>query len=111
MSKVVIVGVEGSGKTVLMSTVVEMFGTPSDASPYLHPENPAATSFMADISPLLREKELWPKATAVDALRELAWSLRIGSEAVTEIKVLDYSGDLYRLAFAVPRGVKISQRQ
>ena len=55
MSRVAIVGVEGSGKTVLMAALGDMFGKPSDGSVYLMPENQAAFSFMTQIPHKMRE--------------------------------------------------------
>jgi formylglycine-generating enzyme required for sulfatase activity len=99
MSKVAIVGVEGSGKTVLMAALAEQYGTISPDRPYLMPENQAAFSFMTHIPHLMRKEHRWPQATGVDSLRYLKWSLRLGSDVLKDVEMLDYPGELYRLAF------------
>lgn len=99
MSKVAIVGVEGSGKTVLMASLAECFGSISHDEPYLMPENQAAYLFMNQIPHRLREDREWPSATGIDALRTMKWTLRSGQTVLQTIEMLDYPGELYRLAF------------
>jgi hypothetical protein len=54
MGKVAIVGVEGSGKTVLMGALCELYGEISDTRTFLMPENQAAYIFMRCIPHKLR---------------------------------------------------------
>lgn len=99
MSKVAIVGVEGSGKTVLMAALGEMYGQASHDSLYLMPENQAAFSFMTQIPHMMRVERQWPEATAIESMKHLKWTVRVGSEVLTELEMLDYPGELYRMAF------------
>ncbi len=99
MSKVAIVGVEGSGKTVLMAALSECYKEISETEPFLFPENQAAYMFMERIPHKLRVERQWPEATSIDALRLMKWSLKCGSEIFSHIEMLDYPGELYRLAF------------
>lgn len=99
MSKIAIVGVEGSGKTVLMAALAEQYGAISQDRPYLMPENQSAFTFMTQIPHRMRQEHSWPNATAIDSLRLMKWSLRIGSQVITDVEMLDYPGELYRLAF------------
>ena len=99
MSKVAIVGVEGSGKTVLMAALAEMYGQASQHSIYLMPENQAAFSFMTMIPHKMRVERQWPEATAIQSMKFLKWTVRIGQEILAELEMLDYPGELYRLAF------------
>lgn len=99
MSKVAIVGVEGSGKTVLMAALGEMYGQASHDSLYLMPENQAAFSFMTRIPHKMRVEHQWPEATAIESMKYLKWTVRIGTEVLTELEMLDYPGELYRMAF------------
>ncbi len=99
MSKVAIVGVEGSGKTVLMGALCECYKQGAKDDPYLMPENKAASMFKERIPYLLRVKRQWPEATSVSSLRAMRWTLRMGDEVLEEIEMLDYPGELYRLAF------------
>jgi formylglycine-generating enzyme required for sulfatase activity len=100
MGKVAIVGVEGSGKTVLMAGLCECFKqVPGSDDPYLLPENKAAHMFMMQVPHKLRVKREWPAATNIDGLRSMKWTLRRGQTILEEIEMLDYPGELYRLAF------------
>ena len=99
MSKVAIVGVEGSGKTVLMGALCESYKKISDGTPYLMPENQAAFMFMERIPHKLRVEREWPEATNLSSLKSMRWTLRCGSEILEEIEMLDYPGELYRIAF------------
>ncbi len=99
MGKVAIVGVEGSGKTVLMGALCECYKRGSKDEPYLMPENQAAFMFMERVPHLLRVERRWPEATSVSSLRAMRWTLRLGADVLEEIEMLDYPGELYRLAF------------
>ena len=99
MGKIAIVGVEGSGKTVLMAGLSECYKQISDTEPYLMPENQAAFMFMQQIPHKLRVDREWPEQTRIDSLRLMQWTLRYGSEILGEIEMLDYPGELYRIAF------------
>jgi hypothetical protein len=100
MGKVAIVGVEGSGKTVLMAGLCECFKqVPGSDDPYLIPENQAAFKFMETVPYMLRVKRQWPAATGIDNLRAMRWSYRCGHEVLETVELLDYPGELYRLAF------------
>ncbi|MEI7945565.1 MAG: hypothetical protein WCJ02_02665 [bacterium] len=100
MGKVAIVGVEGSGKTVLMAGLCECFKqVPGTDDPYLMPENQAAFKFMETVPYMLRVKRQWPAATSIDNLRAMRWTYRCGDEVLETVELLDYPGELYRLAF------------
>ena len=99
MSKVAIVGVEGSGKTVLMAALGEMYGQASHDSMYLMPENQAAFAFMTRIPHKMRVEHQWPEATAIESMKYMKWTVRIGADVLTELEMLDYPGELYRMAF------------
>lgn len=99
MSKIAIVGVEGSGKTVLMAGLSECYKQTSETEPYLMPENQSAFMFMQCIPHKLRVNREWPEQTRIDSLRMMKWSLRCGQKIFKEIEILDYPGELYRIAF------------
>jgi len=99
MGKVAIVGVEGSGKTVLMGALCECYKQGTEDEPYLMPENQAAFMFMERIPHKLRVEREWPEATSVSSLKAMRWTLRLGGEVLEEIEMLDYPGELYRIAF------------
>jgi hypothetical protein len=99
MSRVAIVGVEGSGKTVLMAALADRYGTPSDDSLYLMPESQSSFTFMKHIPHKMRAEHQWPAATTIESFKHLKWSVRIGPEVLLDLDMLDYPGELYRMAF------------
>ena len=102
MSKVAIVGVEGSGKTTLMAAFGEKYMTP-DANGYsLDPQEFSTFSFVSSLTAGLR-KGKWPSANAHSSVNRLGWSILRNRGNVTSkvgnVTFLDYAGEVYRLAF------------
>ena len=72
MAQVTIVGVEGSGKTVLMTAMGALYERPDTEGYFLSPENPAAFDFVKMQMDIMRNGQ-WPAATLTDSLRYLNW--------------------------------------
>jgi formylglycine-generating enzyme required for sulfatase activity len=72
------------------------------------PENQSAFVFMQQVPHKLRVDREWPGATGIDALRTMKWTLRRGKEIVKEIEMLDYPGELYRLAFGERKPAEVA---
>lgn len=102
MAQVTIVGVEGSGKTVLMTAMGALYERPDTEGYFLSPENPAAFDFVKMQMDIMRNGQ-WPAATLTDSLRYLNWSLfkksTSGPQRIAELSFLDFAGEIYRLAF------------
>ena len=108
MSRIAIVGVDGSGKTVLMSALADKFGEPSEDSVYLMPENQASFAFMKQIPHKMRSEHQWPSATTIESFKNLQWTVRIGQKVLMDIEMLDYPGEIYRHAFGERKENEIS---
>ena len=109
MRKVAIVGVEGSGKTVMLACLGELYAKPDDAGYFLRPKNFQTASYvMKKISSM--RKGVWPMATADDAMQGLDWMLCRKDphggrpQDVCEISFLDFGGEVYRAAFGIRGG-------
>ena len=106
MKKVAIVGVEGSGKTVMLAGLGELYSKPDEQGYFLSPKNFTTASYVADKIVRMRQGE-WPTATAEDVLQGLDWTLRRKERAdarpadVCEISCLDFAGEVYRAAFGI----------
>ena len=106
MKKVAIVGVEGSGKTVMLAGLGELYSKPDEQGHFLSPKNFSTASYVADKIARMRQGE-WPTATAEDVLQGLNWTLRRKERAdarpidVCEISCLDFAGEVYRAAFGI----------
>ena len=102
MKKIAIVGVDGSGKTVMMAAMGEQWERPDERGYFLSPENAEAFGFSKSVMAILRSGR-WPNASSHDEMRHLDWSLQRrqgGSlEKIADISMLDYAGEVYRQAF------------
>jgi hypothetical protein len=102
MKKIAIVGVEGSGKTVMMAAMGEQWERPDERGYFLSPENAEAFGFSKSVMAILRSGR-WPNASSHDEMRTLNWSLRCRQggniEKIADISMLDYAGEVYRQAF------------
>lgn len=102
MSKIAIVGVEGSGKSTLMAVLGERFVKPDEHGLALDPADQGTMSTVSSLIAQLRRGR-WPSATERSTVNELRWGLlrRIGEESqeLCELSFLDYAGEVYRLAY------------
>ena len=102
MSKIAIVGVEGSGKTVLMSAFGEKYVEPDANGVFLEPRDQTTFGVVMRTSADMREGK-WPAVTAAQSVTSLDWKLcRRNGDSVDDlcdISFLDFGGELYRLAF------------
>lgn len=106
MKKIAIVGVEGSGKTVMLAGLGDLYSKPDRFGYFLSPKNYGTSAYVAKTIRKMRECE-WPTATAGDEMQGLDWTLRKAFEArdrpkdVCEISFLDFAGEVYRSAFGI----------
>ena len=104
MKKVAIVGVEGSGKTVMLAGLGELYARPDANGYFLAPKNFQTASYVAGKIARMRRGE-WPMATAEDVMQGLDWTLRRRQgegerpKDVCEVSCLDFAGEVYRYAF------------
>ena len=103
MKKIAIVGVEGSGKTVLMAVMGDKYESPDANGVFLRPMNRETYSYYTKETANLRNGK-WPLATESSVL-ELDWMLMRQSgpsasqEQLGQISFLDFGGEIYRRAF------------
>ncbi len=115
MKKVAIVGVEGSGKTVMLAGLGELYARADEDGYFLAPKNFQTASYVSGKISRMR-KGKWPMATPEDVLQGLDWTLRQrrgdGQRPVDvcEVSCLDFAGEVYRYAFvrqgAVPTSLE-----
>ena len=104
MKKVAIVGVEGSGKTVMLAGLGELYARPNEGGCFLSPKNYQTASYVAEKIARMRRGE-WPMATAEDVMQGLDWTLRQRQgngqrpKNLCEVSCLDFAGEVYRYAF------------
>ena len=96
MGNVVFLGVEGSGKTTLAMALTKAFARHADEGWYLRPEGRGAYNF-ATIAPGDFATDGFPAQTS--AAREMTWKISRDDVDKGGIQILDYPGEIYRLAF------------
>lgn len=117
MKKVAIVGVEGSGKTVMLAGLGDLYTYPDEQGYFLSPKNFSTAAYVAEKIERMRNGE-WPTATPDDVMEGLDWTLkrsvpgeRRRPETVCEISFLDFAGEVYRTAFGIGAGNKALSEQ
>ena len=100
MRKISIVGVEGSGKTVLLSAIGDKYENPDVSGVFMSPENARAFGFVKLHMEAMRNGQ-WPAATTTNS--NLDWTLfkktDSAKETICQLSLLDFAGELYRLCF------------
>ncbi len=116
MKKVAIVGVEGSGKTVMLAGLGDLYSRPDDKGYFLTPKDFNTSSYVAELMGRLRNG-IWPAATADDLFQGLEWTLRRRSDTggrptdICELSCLDFPGEVYRKAFVDTKGQRSEEMQ
>lgn len=96
MKNVTFLGVEGSGKTVLTTALVNVFKEHEGDGWYLRPDSRESFRFLEQAPASLNQASMPHQTTT---LKRLAWSVQLNNETVRTFDVLDYPGEIYRLAF------------
>ena len=96
MKNVTFLGVEGSGKTVLTTALVNVFKEHEKDGWYLRPDSRESFRFLEQ-APASLDAGTMPHQTT--ALKRLAWSVQFERQTIRTFDVLDYPGEIYRLAF------------
>ena len=117
MKKVAIVGVEGSGKTVMLAGLGDLYTYPDEDGYFLVPKNFGTAAYVAEKIARMRRGE-WPSATAGDETQGLDWTLKRRSGAangrpdtICEVSFLDFAGEVYRAAYGISSGGDASLKE
>ena len=98
MSKILFLGHEGSGKTVLMGVLSRYFETAGDGKWGLNPKNQDAFTFMEFVPAMLAAGK-WPAQTTLDGLRCFEWDVEYEGKTYSQIEMVDYPGEAFRALF------------
>ncbi len=96
MGNAVFLGIEGSGKSALITALAKMIRDCESDGWYLKPVTRNVFQFLENIPDAIDGNSL-PLRTAT--LKHYAMSLQYKGESVRNLDVLDYSDEVYRLAF------------
>ena len=105
-----IIGRSGSGKTVMLAGLGDLYTYPDEEGYFLSPKNFGTAAYVAEKIERMRKGE-WPAATAGDEMQGLDWMLerkepgaRRPPEKICEVSFLDFAGEVYRTAFGIGAG-------
>lgn len=103
MNKIAIVGVEGSGKTVLMAAMGDKYKSPDTNGIFLKPVNRETFAYCEKLMGQMQDGK-WPIATGKAITDNLRWTLTRkvvdgDDDRIAELSFLDFGGEIYRLAF------------
>lgn len=99
MKNVVIVGPEGSGKTVMLAGLGALYARPDADGYYLEPLDRTTYVYVSGLVHEMRNGR-WPAATETDAQKQLTWNLRhrdgpSGGKTLCRLSFLDFAGEIY----------------
>lgn len=103
MNNIAIVGVEGSGKTVLMAAMGDKYKSPDANGIFLKPVNRETFAYCEKLMGEMQDGK-WPIATGKAITDNLRWTLTRkvadgDDDRIAELSFLDFGGEIYRLAF------------
>ena len=98
MPTIAVVGTEGSGKTVLLTTLAKRFSDGTGGI-IISPQNRATNKFVEEVWTTLNSKE-WPPTTPPGDLIQLHWKVEVGKGQVGHMTVNDCAGQDLRYLFA-----------
>ncbi len=96
MGNITFLGVEGSGKTVLLMALIKLFQEHESEGWFLRPGTASTFQFLQQIPKDLSTGALPHQTTR---LRHLSMTVMKNGEAQRVFDLLDYPGEIYRLAF------------
>ena len=113
MKKVAIVGVEGSGKTVMLAGLGELYSHPDADGYFFEPQSLATFEYVKSKIAMLRSGR-WPDATPPDDMRNLGWIVRKSCRhwmprKICALSCLDFAGEVYLSAFCGKENPALSE--
>jgi len=101
MSKVIMLGGEGVGKSILLTVLAQTYRTRNNADFFLEAKNKDAALFCHLNWHLLTEKHEWPPPTPPGAYKKLLWQLHIAGEPARTFDLIcsDFAGETFRRVF------------
>lgn len=99
---IAIIGTEGSGKTVLITTLAKQSTTIESRGVFLNPQGVQTLKYVERAWQTLQQGD-WPPATPPGQLSELRWKLEIDGEVESEVRLVDAAGEDLRALFAEDR--------
>ena len=99
MPNVAIVGTEGSGKTVFITTLAKRFSADNPLGAFMNPQGRKTIQYVEQVWHTLVNAE-WPPSTSPGELFDLRWTIHWQDGLVGDIRLVDCAGQDLRLLFA-----------
>lgn len=98
MPMVAVIGLEGSGKTVLITTLAKRLATINKSGVFLNPQSVTTMKYVENIWSLLQNGQ-WPPSTSPGEMFDLHWRLEVEGETECELRLVDMAGQDLRKMF------------
>lgn len=103
LKKIAIVGVEGSGKTVMLASLGGFYTLATDEPVFLTAKDETTSSYIHRQISRIQCHE-WPNATESENMQGLDWELMrrkdgMAPEQLCDLTCLDFAGEVYRAAY------------
>jgi len=102
LPSIAIIGTEGSGKTVLTTTLAKRLSTIDSRGVFLNPQGVGTLKYVEKVWQTLQQGD-WPPSTPPGQLFQLRWKLEIVGEMESEVRLVDAAGQDLRLLFGEDR--------
>ncbi len=100
--QIAMIGMEGSGKTVLTTVLAKRLSTMADQGLFLDPLNSKTIKYVEGVWRQLQNGQ-WPPSTPPGELFKLEWELSIDHKYRSPVRLVDAAGQDMRLLFAEDR--------
>lgn len=95
---IAVIGMEGSGKTVLTTTLAKRLSTIDARGVFLNPQGVKTLRYVEQVWQTLQSGE-WPPSTPPGQIFELRWKLQVAGEAECDLRLIDAAGQDLRGIF------------
>ena len=99
MPTVAIIGTEGSGKTVFITTLAKRLSVENKLGAFMNPQDRRTVQYIEKVWTILNNSE-WPASTSPGELFELEWTLEWRDGLRVDIRLVDCAGQDLRALFA-----------
>ncbi|NJN36999.1 MAG: hypothetical protein HC794_08030 [Nitrospiraceae bacterium] len=105
---IAVIGMEGSGKTVLATTLAKRLSTTDANGVFLNPQGVQTLQYVEHVWNTLQMGE-WPPSTPPGELFELRWKLQIAGELNSDVRLIDVAGQDLRQLFGKDQIDRVSE--
>ena len=102
LPQIAIIGMEGSGKTVLTTVLAKRLSTMADQGMFLNPKSSKTIKYVEGVWKELQDGK-WPPSTPPGELFDLEWLFHVDNKHECPVRLVDAAGQDMRMLFADDR--------